>query len=200
MPTVLIFAKPPLAGKVKTRLIPKLGPDRAALVFRHCLQYTLDLVARSGINYQLWLSEDSQDNIFAKQPYLLQQGDNLGSRMLHALGYQLPLLPETERQVLLIGSDCLDMRQTHFEAAIDALQAHDVVLLPALDGGYALIGCRRIDALLFKGIEWSTDKVLVQTLANAQQLNYRVLVLDSVRDIDTIDDLKHYPELLELIK
>ena len=83
--------------------------------------------------------------------------------------------------------------------AARALADHELVLLPAFDGGYALIGCREVDPALFDKLRWSTDQVYQQTLANAQQLNYRVKTLESVRDIDRLQDLEHYPELLSLI-
>jgi hypothetical protein len=79
------------------------------------------------------------------------------------------------------------------------LADHELVLLPAFDGGYALIGCTTIDSSLFRNLHWGGDRVYRQTVANAQKLNYRVGSLESVRDIDTLQDLEHYPDLLALI-
>ena len=100
---------------------------------------------------------------------------------------------------LLIGTDCLDLTSMHLQAAARALADHELVLLPALDGGYALIGCREIDPALFDGLKWSTERVYAQTLANARRLNFRVKTLEPVRDIDRLEDLEHYPELIALI-
>jgi rSAM/selenodomain-associated transferase 1 len=198
-PLVQLFAKPPVMGKVKTRLIPELGESIATDIYRHCLKYALNLVCQSGIDHQLWLSEDTQDPIFMAKPYSLQQGSNLGTRMLSAIKSRLEQDTAETSVVILIGSDCLDLTPAHLQQAIDALHDHDLVLLPTFDGGYALIGCRRVDAELFAHVEWGQDQVLNQTLVNAQSLHYRVCLLETVRDIDTLQDVNHYDELKSLI-
>lgn len=197
MPVIQIFAKPPVEGKVKTRLIPDIGACKAALVFRHCLTYTLDLLRASHSNYQIWLSEETQDGIFKQESYRLQQGLGLGNRMLFALESELSVKPNN--RVILIGSDCLDLNQQHLDQALTALDINDIVLLPTFDGGFALIGCRVIDPLLFDHVEWSSSRVLQQTVDNARLLNYKIHLLEMVRDIDTLSDLSHYPELLSII-
>lgn len=197
MSVIQIFAKPPVAGKVKTRLIPDIGDRNATDVYLHCLNYTIGLVKDSGFDYQLWLSEASDDVIVKDTPRYLQQGSNLGERMHFAIAKQLSTHPG--EKVVLIGSDCLDLRQHHFEQVFVALDTNDIVLLPTFDGGFALIGCKIIDSLLFDKVEWSSNEVLQQTTNNAKKLNYRVHLLEMVRDIDTLSDLVHYPELLSII-
>lgn len=195
MPLLQIFAKPPEPGKVKTRLIPDLGSTKATEVYCYCLNYTLALARRSGLDYQLWLGEASDHALFSPEQIQLQHGDDLGQRMHHALSRGLL----EDNILLLIGSDCLDLNNTHLELAITALEDHDLVLLPAFDGGFAMIGCRKMNPALFKDVAWSSDRVLQQTLSNAHNLNYRVHLLETVRDIDTLSDLNHYPELRALI-
>lgn len=199
MPLIQLFAKPPVEGKVKTRLIPDLGVAKATQVYRYCLQYTLDLVRKSGYRYQIWLTDKTRDSIFNAEPYHLQQGTNLGSRMWQAIDSQLREGKHTQSEILLIGSDCLDLNYFHFQQAISALSTHDIVLTPAHDGGFALIGCRVIDAQLFNRVKWGSNEVFIQTVNNAQSLGYQISILESVRDIDTLEDLSHYPELLSLI-
>ena len=196
---IQLFAKPPVKGKVKTRLIPELGESVATDIYRYCLDYTIGLVRQSGIDYQLWLSEESQDSIFRDQPYSLQQGTDLGSRMLSAIKSRLEQNANEDSGVILIGSDCLDLTATHLQQAIDALRNHDLVLLPTFDGGYALIGCRRVDAELFANVDWGQKRVLQKTLENAKFLNYRVSLLETVRDIDRLQDVNNYAELKSLI-
>ena len=198
MPVIQIFAKPPVEGKVKTRLIPDIGVDRATKVFRFCLNYTLNMARVCDIDYQLWLTDESQDAIFQQKTCFLQQGANLGERMLFAMASQLPLQPDS--RLVLIGSDCLDINQSHLDKAFAALTENDIVLLPTFDGGFALIGCRVIDPLLFDDVEWSSCRVLQQTISNGKRLNYRVHLLEMVRDIDTLSDLGHYPDLLSIIE
>ena len=191
-----IFARPPLPGRVKTRLIPDLGADKAASVYRHCLEHTLEVAQRSGLDYQLFLSEHSGDDLFSDEPVALQQGSDLGARMHHAL---CALLADEAGGALVIGSDCLDLRPAHLRRAAQALATSDLVVIPALDGGYALIGCREANPALFARVDWSPGRVLRQTLANAERLGLRVAQLDAVRDIDTLGDLEHYPQLLRLV-
>ena len=195
MALLQIFAKPPEEGKVKTRLIPDLGKAKATKVYRHCLRYTLNLAQQSTFDYQLWLGENSNNLFFAAEQYKLQQGDDLGQRMHHALSQGLA---ESDA-VLLIGSDCLDLTANHLTLAAEALIDNDLVLLPTFDGGFAMIGCRKINASLFSGVQWSSEHVLAQTLNNASKINYRVHLLETVRDIDTLSDLNHYPELRALV-
>lgn len=191
-----IFAKPPLPGVVKTRLIPDIGAEKAALVYRYCLDYTLAVARQSGLDYQLLLSEACDDPVFDGEDYRLQRGRDLGSRMLHAFD---DLLRRGSDGAIIIGTDCLDMTSMHLHQAANALADHELVLLPAIDGGYALIGCRESAAGLFDGVRWSTDQVYRQTRVNARHLNYRVKALDPVRDIDSLADLEHYPQLVSLV-
>jgi hypothetical protein len=199
MALIQVFAKPPVEGKVKTRLIAELGASVATDIYRYCLGYTLNLVRQSGFDYQIWLSEDSSDTIFQGEAYQLQRGAGLGSRMLQAISYQLEQPDTGVTKVILIGSDCLDITVDHFRQAIDALGNHDIVLLPTLDGGFALIACRNIDPQLFSGVEWGGSRVFEQTLRNAGTLDYRVSVLETIRDIDTLQDVNHYAELKSLV-
>lgn len=196
MIAVAIFAKPPQPGLVKTRLIPDIGAGKAASVYRFCLEYALELVRHSGLEYQLYLSQDSDDELFQEEQYSIQKGQGLGTRMSNALA---DMLASNSDGAIIMGSDCLDLTTGHLQSAAQALSDHELVLLPAVDGGYALIGCTNANPELFKAVAWSSDQVLSQTLANAERLNYRVSLLETVRDIDTLQDLEQYPELLSLI-
>lgn len=197
MSLVQIFAKPPVEGRVKTRLIPELGAAKATEVYRFCLQFTLNLLRASKLQYQIWLGEADNQSFFEGESCLLQQGGNLGDRMIHAL--QSGFNSNPNQPILLIGSDCLDLTEKHLFQAIESLHSHDLVLLPSIDGGFAMIACHKIDSAIFDNVEWSSESVLQQTLNNARRLHYRVDLLETVRDIDTLSDLSYYPELRELI-
>jgi rSAM/selenodomain-associated transferase 1 len=196
MISVGIFAKPPLPGKVKTRLIPDIGATGAARVYRYCLEYTLAVVKQSGLDYQLFITEANDDPLFQQEDYRLQKGEDLGARMFHAFQ---ELLSRGSHGALIIGTDCLDITSMHLQEAACSLADHELVLIPAFDGGYTLIGCTAIDPSLFDKMRWSTDQVYQQTMMNAQRLNYRTRSLEPIRDIDSLQDLEHYPELLALI-
>lgn len=191
-----IFAKPPCPGLVKTRLIPDIGADKAARVYRYCLEYTLETVRQSGLEFHLYLSEVCDEELFQDEEYSVQKGRDLGARMFNAIR---DLLVTSTDGAIIIGSDCLDITPGHLLQAAQELADHELVILPALDGGYALIACTRADPELFRNISWSSDQVLEQTLAHTERLDYRVSLLETVRDIDTLQDLEQYPELLALI-
>ena len=196
MTRLAVFAKPPRAGKVKTRLIPDLGADGAAIVYRHCLQHAIGIAGNAGVEYRIYLSEADEDPLFQMHPIGYQRGSDLGERMLNALTEMLEQAPDG---AIIVGTDCLDLETSHITAAKRALVDHELVLLPAIDGGYALIGCRIIDRALFDRVSWSTAEVLKQTMANANKLGYRTYLLETVRDIDTLQDMEHYPELIDLV-
>ena len=197
MSLVQVFAKPPVAGKVKTRLLTDIGANAATEVYRYCLGHTLEVVNNSALDFEIWLSEPCSDSTFANHHCQLQQGDDLGERMFFAL--RQGLAADSDGPVLLIGSDCLDLKPAHLHLAVESLIEHDLVFLPCVDGGFAMIGCRRIDQSLFDQIIWSSETVLSQTLKNAEKLRLSVDLFETVRDIDTLQDLNHYPELGELI-
>ena len=191
-----VFAKPPLPGLVKTRLVAEIGAGKATRVYRYCLEYTLDLARHSGLDYQLYLSRECEEPLFQDEQYRLQRGGDLGARMINALR---DMIDADTRAAIIIGSDCLDLGAAHLQQAAQALSSHELVLAPAADGGFALIGCREANPDLFKSVAWSSDRVLEQTLANARTLGYRVCLLETVRDIDRLRDLEHYPELFALV-
>jgi len=199
MPQTLIqlFAKPPVEGKVKTRLIPDIGAKSATAIYKHCLQSNIKLVNNSAFDSQIWLTEPSNHELFKNKHIKFQQGKNLGEKMLHAL---TDALSSHYDKVILIGSDCLELSTTLLQKVCDKLQQHDLVLVPALDGGYVLIAAKQsINPKLFEDIEWSTDKVLKQTLKQAMNSGINTVVLNPLRDIDRVDDLQHYSELKQYL-
>ncbi len=196
MPALGVFARPPRPGRVKTRLIPDLGAATATEIYRFCLSHTLQIAADSGLEFSLFLSEAGEHPLFEGLPTRLQQGADLGARMAQALSI---LCRESNAGGLIIGSDCLDLDAAYLRRAAAALAEHDLVLAPAVDGGYALIGCRQPAPALFTDIEWGSDRVLATTLARAEALDLRVCQLASVRDVDRLADVEHYPELRRLL-
>ncbi len=190
-----VFAKPPKAHKVKTRLIPDIGAERATQVYRQCLQHALDITAASGLSYCFYLTDHSDEPVFSDCEQQLQHGADLGERMLNAFKAML----EEHDAAIIIGTDCLDMTAEHLQQAARLLKETELVIQPVFDGGYSLIGCKKVDDLLFDQVCWSTETVLAQTISNAEKLDYQVSLLETVRDIDTLEDLKHYPQFGALI-
>lgn len=189
-----VFLKLPVPGKAKTRLAQSIGPERAAFEYErmveHVLKHAVEPV-RSSLAVTLWGDpfepREEYDRKWGDRGFeiALQQGPDLGLRMRHALG---------EAPGMVIGTDCLRLLPRHLLEAKQALEAgKDLVLGPATDGGYYLIGTRVAHGSLFEGIQWSTSTVLEATLKRAHELDLKVHLLEKLSDIDTWDDLLASP-------
>ncbi len=189
---IQLFAKQPVQGEVKTRLIPQIGEYNATAVYRYCLQYNLSMTQQTPYDRQIWLNRMNDDEIFAQQPCHLQQGKDLGEKMYNALSFGLGMYSKT----ILIGSDCLELTPEILAEVDTKLSDNNLVIVPALDGGYVLIAVSQpIASDIFTDISWSTDSVLKQTLTKCMQHKIKTFILDPLRDIDHAEDLKRYPEL-----
>lgn len=185
---IQIFARAPVPGEAKTRLIPALGADGAAALQARLLQRTLAMATRSALApVQLWCSPDCDHAAFRDWPGVsrhVQQGADLGERMQHALIAGL----ETARRVILIGTDCPGLDAGYLRQAIERLAEHDVVLGPAEDGGYVLVGWRRpVD--LFAAIDWGSERVLEQTRTRLRAAGVSWHELPVLWDVDRPADV-----------
>jgi rSAM/selenodomain-associated transferase 1 len=198
-PALVIFAKAPIPGQVKTRLCPPLTPDEAATLHGSFVLDTLERTKTAAATFQLPLDRylacapDSTHVFFRimeeRQSVRLidQVGDNLGARMNHAFE---TLFAQQYTRMVIVGSDVPSLPLERYQQALAALESHDLVLGPALDGGYYLIGLNRPNPDLFTDIPWSTDQVLPRTQAKAGTLGLKTALLAPWRDVDTIDDLQ----------
>lgn len=203
---IAVFAKAPVAGEVKTRLIPVLGEHGAAALHRALVMRAIETAAGAGIGpVELWCAPDAGHSFFTEcrrrhGVTLIAQGEgDLGARMRRAFE---KMLGEAGR-ALLVGSDIPPMTPDYVRAADAALaQGHDAVLGPAEDGGYALIGLSRVDAGLFENIRWSASDVLAVTRARIAGLGWRHLELPTLWDVDRPEDLNRegVREILESVR
>jgi uncharacterized protein len=193
---IVIFAKAPVAGLAKTRLIPALGPQGAAQLAQRMLQHTLSTACAANLGaVELCATPDMSDISWLPfgVPYTVvcsAQGEgDLGSRMARAA------LRSTKagESVILIGTDCPAITTATLLAAASALQDHDASMVPTFDGGYALLGLRRFNARLFDDMAWSTPAVASETLTRIKGIGWQVKVLSSLHDIDEPDDLRWLP-------
>lgn len=185
MPTadslIIVFARAPLAGQVKTRLIPRLGAEGAARLQRRLIRAAVR-TARAVAPVELHVTRAHSWLRGLGVPLRLQRGRDLGERMYHALCRR--------PRAVLIGSDAPALRPADLCRALRWLRGGtDVVLAPAEDGGYALIAARRIDARVFEGVRWGTDDVLARTLDNLRRCGARYRLLRTVWDVDRPEDL-----------
>jgi rSAM/selenodomain-associated transferase 1 len=191
---VLIFAKAPLPGTVKTRLISLLGAEGAADLQRRLVDHTLAVAAASAVGpLELWCAPDCDDPFLRDRAKSFaaslqtQAGGDLGARMLHAFECAL----RTSPCAVLIGTDCPVLGPEHIREAVRVLARDEAaVFCPAEDGGYALIGLARCDASLFHGISWSGPSVMADTRMRLRQLGWRWRELATLWDIDRPEDYR----------
>jgi hypothetical protein len=188
MTRVVIFAKAPVPGRVKTRLIPALGAEGAAALAREMLAGTVEEALATGLAVEL-CGEPDAANWHEVRPalFLTSQGEgDLGQRLARAAARVL-----AEDNILLIGADCPELDRSRLRAAAEALEDRDAVIHPAHDGGYALLGLRRFDRSVFEGIDWSTRLVAGQTMRKVEALGWSLHVGETLRDVDEPEDLSH---------
>jgi rSAM/selenodomain-associated transferase 1 len=188
---VIVFAKAPRPGAVKTRLIPALGAAGAARLHERLVDRTLAVAAASGVGPVELCGDFTDDPILAAcaaahGATLAEQGaGDLGARMQRAFARTLARAPGA----ILVGSDCPVLTPVHLRDAGQALAGGDAAIGPAEDGGYVLIGLARVHPSLFEGIAWGGPKVLAQTRARIAALGWRAAELDPLWDVDRPEDL-----------
>jgi rSAM/selenodomain-associated transferase 1 len=191
---IALFVKPPVPGRVKTRLARDIGNKAACRVYRKLADHAIRQIQAS--DYPLALFFDGNDPDLLPQAWrraamisLAQEGPDLGARMANAFGC---LFARGAERVILTGSDIPEIDAAYLRQACGSLDHHHMVIGPAFDGGYCLIGFRRerFSADLFCGIPWSTDLVFELTLTAALALDLSVGMLPPIRDVDTLDDLR----------
>jgi uncharacterized protein len=198
---LLVFAKAPIAGRVKTRLAAGIGAQRAAALYERLLRRTVAVAdAAAPGRVELWCTPDTVHPVFPElarryRVSLFQQsGDDLGARMERALAQSLA----KGLAAVLIGSDCPDYSPQYLRYAATELAAGaDIVLGPVADGGYALVGLRSGCSGMFQDIGWGSSQVMAQTRARLQQLGRSWIELPVVRDIDILEDLAVLREFSE---
>jgi hypothetical protein len=193
---LLFFIKNPQKGQVKTRLASAIGDEMAVRLYKRFVLEILSTLNKGTFLFYLcvypvdaleglktWLGEDYL--------YMLQQGENLGERMKNAFTEALAM---KFKRIVLIGSDIPSLPLEFIEEAFISLEKKDVVIGPSLDGGYYLIGFRdkKFSHRAFKGIPWSTERVFEETMKVFEHEGLTVHVLKTLRDIDTIQDLRNH--------
>jgi hypothetical protein len=196
---ILIFAKAPLPGQVKTRLIPALGAAGAARLAQRMLELALqqalescagavELCMSPAPGHAAWAGVALPPGIATSD-----QGEgDLGARMARAARRCI----DNGEAVLLTGTDCPDLTAARLAEAARRLASHDAVLYPAVDGGYPLLGLRAFDDSLFADMPWSTDAVARLTLERIAALDLTVWVGETLTDIDEPGDLVFLPDAL----
>jgi rSAM/selenodomain-associated transferase 1 len=195
---LLVFTRNPELGKVKTRLAKTVGNATALKIYIFLLERTRDIAVKVAADKAVYYSVKIRENdiwdasIFQKHQ---QIGEDLGIRMLHAFkngfkaGYE---------KVLIIGSDLYDLTAETIENAFTALEKNEVVIGPAEDGGYYLLGMNSLEEKIFKNIDWGTQTVIKDTLEDLK--DKKVFLLGELNDIDIFEDIEHHPAIQTFLK
>lgn len=187
---ILIFTRNPVLGKVKTRLASSIGNENTLEIYKFLLQHTQKIVSNVNVSRRILYSEEIIDNdIWDNNLYqkALQSEGDLGKKMENAFAEGFI---NSYKKIVIIGTDLYDLETSNIENAFQELENNDVVIGPAEDGGYYLLGLKNnIPENIFSNKMWSTETVLKDTLNDLH--NYKVHLLDIKNDIDTIDDIKN---------
>ena len=195
---LLVFTRNPELGKVKTRLAKTVGNATALKIYIFLLERTRDISVKVSADKAVYYSVKVRENdiwdasIFQKHQ---QVGEDLGIRMLHAFkngfkaGYE---------KVIIIGSDLYDLTSETIENAIIALENNEVVIGPAEDGGYYLLGMNSLEEKVFKNKDWGTETVRKDTLEDLK--DKKVFLLGELNDVDVFEDIEHHPAFQIFLK
>ncbi|MEM8894402.1 MAG: TIGR04282 family arsenosugar biosynthesis glycosyltransferase [Bacteroidota bacterium] len=184
--TLLIFVKNPIPGRVKTRLAKDIGDEKAVWVYKKLLDCTLEAVAPLDVSKSVWYGDElNEDDLWNGAQKHLQHGNDLGERMSNAFDHAF----QQSDKVCIIGSDCPQLSSQIINNAFHALDTHDFVLGPAVDGGYYLLGMKSFQPSVFDSIEWSGPAVYTRSIENIEKLNASYYELEKLRDVDDLDDI-----------
>lgn len=197
---ILVFAKAPVPGRAKTRLIPVLGAEGAARLHERLLRQTVDTLATAGLApLTVRCAPDCTHPVFAElaerwRVGLERQCDgDLGARLEQGVRAAFSRPAEAVDRVILVGCDCPALDAGYLAAALAALDDHDAVLGPAADGGYVLLGLRGAAPALFRDIPWGGPAVAGLTRERMRRLGWRWRELATLRDLDRPEDLSLLP-------
>ena len=189
VPTVALFARYPVAGEAKTRLIPALGAEGAAALHRRLVMRTLAVMQTSGLPCAVWTTGAPHAQFAAWLGHdvpLIEQGEgDLGAR-----------LERVPAPCILLGADIPDLSAEHLRKAAAALEKYAAVLGPAGDGGYYLLGLSHPMPYLFQSMPWGSEHVLGETIRRLNERGEPYHLLDHLDDCDRPEDLERWPHLV----
>lgn len=193
---IAIFAKAPIPGFCKTRLIGVLGAEGAAALAAKMLLRTVEIAKEAGVGpVELCVAPDPEHECWRTLPvgktveWSRQSEGDLGARMATVVQRTL----SGGENILCIGTDCLELGVKHLRDAASALERHPAAIVPALDGGYVLLGLAKYDAVIFEEMQWSTEHVFGETMNRFSRLGWAVTELETLRDIDEPQHLEYLP-------
>ena len=194
---LIIFIRNPILGKVKTRMAKSVGDETALNIYRFLLDKTKEVTQHLPCDKIVFYSEEIINKDIWDTPIYqkkLQDGADLGAKMNHAFE---SCFKNNYKNVVLIGSDVFDLKESHLEEAFEQLEKKNVVMGPALDGGYYLLWLKKEHPEIFINKNWGTSTVRKNTMKHLEKENVHLLPM--LNDIDVIEDLKHHPALSKFL-
>lgn len=194
---VFVFVRNPELGKVKTRLAVSIGNEKALAVYKFLLKHTHQISHAIPFDKAIYYSEHKRENdIWSEGNYQkhIQQGVDLGERMNNAF---IDSFTDGYDKVVIIGSDIPDLTEKHILEAFQKLDENDVVLGPAKDGGYYLLGMKKVHSKIFENKNWGTDSVRAKTMKDLEKVT--VHLLEELNDIDVYEDIKNHPNFKQFL-
>ncbi|WP_018478543.1 TIGR04282 family arsenosugar biosynthesis glycosyltransferase [Pontibacter roseus] len=188
---LMLFVRNPELGKVKTRLAASVGPETALDIYLHLLQHTRSVTQELPMDKVVYYSERVEEqDMWPSQQYQkqVQPAGDLGERMSASFA---AAFADGYTSVVIIGSDCLQLTSDIILKAFENLKTHEVVVGPALDGGYYLLGMNGLHPELFQDKRWSTEHVFPDTLYDIERLHLSHALLPYLSDIDNLEDLEN---------
>jgi hypothetical protein len=186
---LVIYVRNPILGQVKTRLAKDIGDERALKIYLQLLQHTLEITRSLSFRKFIYYADQVSDyDLWSVPGYTKrkQNGNDLGARMHNSFK---ELFDQGFTRIIIIGSDCLQLKTETLEQAVALLESNAAVLGPASDGGYYLLGLTKFYPDLFVKKPWSTDKVSSKTINDFINLGISYALLEELSDIDTVADL-----------
>lgn len=190
---LIIFVRHPVLGKVKTRIAATLGSATALWIYKKLLQHTHDISREvKADKFIFYADEVIEDDLWQDENYfkLKQENGDLGERMKFAFEQ---VFSKGYNSICIIGSDCFELSADIIEEAFSSLNEHDIVVGPAKDGGYYLLGMNQVYQEVFENKNWSTNTVLEKTIESIRSLNLSFTTLTMLKDVDEAYDI---PEAL----
>jgi rSAM/selenodomain-associated transferase 1 len=196
---LIVFTKNPKLGKVKTRLAASVGDEKALRIYQFLLDHTFQITRHLEFDKVVYYSDFMPANdVWKKYDFkqFLQTGSDLGEKMSNA--FRSAFIRGYEK-VVLIGSDCYELEEKEILEAFEKLETKQVVVGPATDGGYYLIGADAYYPALFENKQWSTASVFNDTFQNIADLNLTSHYLQELSDIDDLKDLMKHEDLFAMM-
>jgi uncharacterized protein len=195
---LIIMARPPLLGKVKTRLAAGVGEKNALIIYEKLLECTFSIAFLEGVDTFVFWSEPTDFQLPGSFQSDIQKGNDLGERMSHAFE---KVFQQGYHQVVMIGTDCPDLSAPMLQHSFFEFEKCDVVIGPASDGGYYLIGMNAFHHTLLENMPWSTGQLMECSIIAARKSGLAFTTLSTLNDVDEVTDLpERYAQFISIKK